>query len=82
MGLASGGFVVFFLVILGLVLASTLWWIWTLIDVLRRPDQQYEAAGQTKLVWLIVVFFGHIIGVILWLVGARPQLERVAAPRW
>ena len=64
-----------------LVLASTVLWVWTLVDVLRRPDQQYAAAGQTKLVWLIVVFFGHIIGSILWLVVARPQLQR-AAPRW
>lgn len=78
----TGGFAAVFGVFVVFFLLSTVLWVWALVDVLRRPDQQYAAAGQTKLVWLIVVFFGHVIGVILWLLVARPQLQRVASPRW
>lgn len=82
MEMAGSGFLAVFGVIAVLALVSTIVWVWTLVDVLRRPDQQYAAAGQTKVVWLIVVFFGHVIGVLLWLLVARPQLQRVATPRW
>jgi hypothetical protein len=82
MALAGGSIVALVLFVAALGLATTVLWVWTLVDVLRRPDGQYAAAGQTKLVWLLVVLFGHIIGSILWLLVARPQLERVAVPRW
>lgn len=81
MGALTGGLVLVFGVVALLALASTVLWVWSLVDVLRRPDGEYAAAGQTKLVWLLVVVFGHVIGSILWLVVARPQLQR-AAPRW
>lgn len=81
MSAVGGGFLAVFVVFAALAVVSTIVWVWAVVDVLRRPDQQYAAAGQTKLVWLIVVFFGHVIGVLLWVLVARPQLQRVA-PRW
>jgi hypothetical protein len=78
----SGAFLVFLAVMLSLVLASTIFWIWSLVDLLRRPDQQYVAAGQNKVVWLLVVLLGHVIGSLIYLLVARPQLDRVAALRY
>jgi Phospholipase_D-nuclease N-terminal len=76
---AVGG--LFFIIIL-VFLASMALWLYTLVDVLRRPDQQYAAAGQTKLVWLLVVLLGHVLGSIIYLAVARPQLERAATLRY
>jgi hypothetical protein len=75
---ATGIIAVLVLVFLVVGLAGTVFWVWSLVDVLRRPDQQYAAAGQTKLVWALVVLFGHFIGALIFLLVARPQLERAA----
>lgn len=48
--------------------------IWALIDVLRTPQTVWAAAGQSQVLWGIVVLFLSLIGPILYLVIARPQL--------
>lgn len=48
--------------------------IWALIDVLRTPQNVWAAAGQNQILWGIVVLFLSLIGPILYLVIARPQL--------
>jgi hypothetical protein len=48
--------------------------IWALIDVLRTPQSVWAAAGQNQVLWGIVVLFLSLIGPILYLVIARPQL--------
>jgi hypothetical protein len=75
---ATGIFAVLVLVFVLVGLAGTVFWIWSLVDLLRRPDQQYAAAGQSKVVWLLVVLIGHFIGALIYLLVARPQLERAA----
>ena len=51
--------------------------IWALIDVLRTPQDVWAAAGQNQMLWGIVVLFLSLIGPILYLVIARPQLLAV-----
>jgi len=51
--------------------------IWALISVLRTPQDVWAAAGQNQLLWGIVVLFLSLIGPILYLVIARPQLVAV-----
>jgi hypothetical protein len=80
--IVGGGFVLLFLLFFGVMVVGTVFWIWCLIDVLRRPDQEYVAAGQNKIVWLLLVLFVHLIGGLLYLFIARPQLERVAQYRY
>jgi hypothetical protein len=81
--MAAGSlFAVLVLVFVLVGLAGTVFWIWSLVDLLRRPDQQYAAAGQTKVVWLLVVLLGHVIGSLIYLLVARPSLDRAAAPRY
>jgi hypothetical protein len=82
MSAATGIFAVLVLVFLVVGLAGTVFWLWALVDALRRPDQQYTAAGQNKVLWLLVVLLGHFIGALIYLLVARPQLERAAAPRY
>jgi hypothetical protein len=48
--------------------------IWALIDVLRTPQDVWAAAGQNQLLWGVVVLFLSLIGPVLYLIIARPQL--------
>ena len=52
--------------VLGLVIASVVFWIWSLIDVLTRTfREEYE-----KLVWVLVIIFTGFLGsVIYYFVG-------------
>jgi hypothetical protein len=71
-----GGFVLL------LALAVMCAWVWALVDIVRRPDLEFAAAGQNKIVWVLVVVLLHVVGLVLYLVIARPALERAAAPRY
>ena len=51
----------------------------TLIDIARRPRAEWEAAGQNQLVWVLLVVFVSLIGVILYYAIARPRLEGAAS---
>ena len=72
----SGVFVVFLLV--ALVLSAL--WVWSLVDALVIPDLQWTAAGQSKLLWVLLIVFLGLLGSLLYVVLARPSLGR-AAPR-
>jgi len=50
-------------------------WIWALVDCIRYPDQAFEAIGQPKIVWILVVIFAGVIGAIIFLVMPRPKLK-------
>lgn len=49
-------------------LGMIVFWIWTLIDVLKS-----EFKGSGKIVWLLVVFFLAILGSILYVAIGRKQ---------
>jgi hypothetical protein len=55
-------------------------WIWSLVDSLVIPDQQWSVAGQSKLLWVLLIVFLGLLGSLLYVVMARPALSR-AAPR-
>jgi len=67
---------VLMLVLVVLSLATAILWILALVDALRRPDPAWAAAGQNKLLWVLVVVFTGIVGAILYFAIARPALER------
>jgi hypothetical protein len=54
-------------------------WMLALLEVLRTPDEVWREAGQDRLVWALVVVFLSFVGAVLFLLIARPQLERVRA---
>ncbi len=74
MRLLGLGFIVFVIGLGGLVV-----WLVALIDMLRRPVEQWQAAGQDRIVWALVVVLLYAVGAVLYWFIARPQLvsERV-----
>jgi hypothetical protein len=52
------------------------WWLMVLIQALRVPDQDWAAAGQSKILWVLVMVFLHLLGTILFVLIARPALAR------
>ena len=58
-------------------LAAFVFWVWSLVDAIQRPDGDWEQAGQTKLVWILVIVFTGALGSFIYLLVARPSLEEV-----
>jgi hypothetical protein len=62
--------------VLALGLAMTALWLVALVDALRIPDSVWDRAGQSKLLWVLVVVLAGVIGALLYAVMARPALGR------
>ncbi len=58
------------LVLLGLVFFAL--WVWSLVDVIRVPDDDRFRAGN-QLIWVIVIVFTQIIGTIIYIAIGRPE---------
>ncbi len=68
-GAIVGGVIALWVAVAVIGLAATVFWIVELIDVLRR-----EFTDSTmKIVWLLVVFFLHGLGAILYYFIGKPQ---------
>lgn len=65
---------VLFGVLLFFVLPLVLFHLWALIDVLKTPTSAWAAAEQNQITWVIVVLLLAVVGPILYVVMARPQL--------
>ena len=64
----------------GLVgLVMFLVWVWALIDALQKPDGQWAAAGQSKLLWVLLIALLGVLGAILYFAMARPALRNGVA---
>ena len=76
--------IVFVFVIVGVLglgfLALSLWWLVLLIEAVRIPDSQWDAAGQNKLLQIALMGILGVIGTIVYAVTARPELKRVGPP--
>jgi prolipoprotein diacylglyceryltransferase len=56
----------------GLVAAALLFWLWMLVEcATKEPD-----TGNTKIVWILVILLGTIVGAPLYFVVRRPQRWR------
>jgi hypothetical protein len=53
-------------------------WIWALVDALRRPTSDWEGARQNQIVWVLVIVLTNLIGAVIYLLVARPQLDRAS----
>jgi hypothetical protein len=69
------GFVFLFILVFGL--GGFVLWIWALVDAVQRSDADWEQAGQNKLVWILILIFLGLIGSLIYLFVARPQLEEI-----
>ena len=52
------------------------WWIVVLVQALRVPESDWVAAGQSKILWVLVVVLLGVLGTILYVLIARPALGR------
>jgi len=48
--------------------------IWGIIDAAMRPDSVWLAAGQSKIVWVLVQVFLWTIGAAVYFFAIRPKL--------
>ena len=63
------GLVTFALLVLLVVLVGFAFWIWMLIDcVTKEPD-----TGNTKICWVLIIVFAHIIGALVYYLVRRDQ---------
>lgn len=50
--------------------------VFALVDLVQHSDAEWSAAGQDRLTWLLITLLVGVIGPVLYLVVARPKLER------
>jgi Phospholipase_D-nuclease N-terminal len=53
--------------------------IWGLIDVIRVPDDSMFRAGD-RLIWVLVILFANLIGLIIYLAIGRPTPGTLPRP--
>ena len=60
-----------FLVVAGLAVGvlGTAFWIWMIVDCAKKEKDEEN----TKLVWILVILFAHIIGAAIYYFVRRPQ---------
>ncbi len=77
------GFLVLLLVVIfggAAVVGGIVFWIVKLVEVLRIPDHQYQAAGTEQLTWVLVVVLAGIVGALIWQFAKRSDV--LAAAGW
>lgn len=52
--------------------------VWGIIDAAIRSDSAWTAAGQSKLVWVLVQVFLWVLGSAVYFVAIRPKLKAAA----
>jgi len=65
----------FVLVLLGIGVLGTTFWMWMLIECATKESNQ----GNTKIVWAIIIIFTHLIGALLYFLLRRPERRRETA---
>jgi len=65
-GSILGGAAVLMVVIWGLALAATVFWLWMLIDAVTN-----EPTTNDKILWFLVIFFLHFIGALVYFFARR-----------
>ncbi len=53
------------------ILATTVFWIWALVDVLRRPGEALQRGSQVS--WALVIALTHSLGAAAYVVFGRPR---------
>jgi hypothetical protein len=65
-GSALGG-----IFLLLLLLAAIGFWIWSLVDAIRVPDESFRAGN--KVVWVVVIAVTGFLGSVVYLFAGRPR---------
>jgi hypothetical protein len=57
------------------------WWLLMLVDALRTPQSVWKAAGQSQLLYVLLMVLVGVLGTLVYVLVARPQLREAGAPR-
>jgi hypothetical protein len=68
----GGGEALFLLFFLLVAVLGTVVWIWALVDAIRVPEESMFRVGN-RLIWVLVIVFGHLLGAIAYLAIGRPD---------
>ena len=53
------------------ILATTVFWIWALVDVVRRPSGTLQRGSQ--LFWALIIALTHSVGAAAYVLFGRPR---------
>lgn len=53
-------------------LAASVVWVWALVSCLTVPSDTGYKTG-SKLIWVLVILFGHLLGALIYLAVGRPD---------
>ena len=67
----------FTIVFLLFILATTVFWIWALVDVIRRPSGTLRRGSQ--LFWALVIALAHTVGAAAYVLFGRPRDAQTAS---
>jgi hypothetical protein len=70
----------FVLTVMLIGLACTALWVWSLVDALRITEDRWVMAGQSKILWVVLIAVLGLLGSILYVAMARPALGRTSRP--
>ena len=55
------------MLILPLVILGFVFWLWMLIDCLKRPDDKFARGGNNAMIiWILVIIFTGFIGALIY----------------
>ena len=57
---------------LAVLLGFLVFWVWSLVDAVRVPDESAFRAG-SKVIWVIVIAVTGLIGSVVYLAVGRPR---------
>jgi hypothetical protein len=63
-----------FVLTLGLALGSVVFWIVRLVEICRIPADTYRAGGSEKVIWIVVVVLGGVLGALAWHFSRRHRV--------
>lgn len=78
-GSATGGFSVASIFTLLVVIVPLSVFVFSLVDMFKYSDASWLAARQNKALMLLLVLLVPLVGVLVYLVAARPVLRRAQA---
>ncbi len=59
------------------IVATTVFWIWALVDVVRRPSGTLQRGSQ--LFWAVVIALTHTLGAAAYVLFGRPRDPQTAS---
>jgi heme A synthase len=59
---------------------AVVWWLVCLVEVVKTPDDVWASTGQNKLVNVLLIILLGWLGCIVYILAARPALQRRPDP--